>query len=106
MKRKLTSLSRRYAAALLEHLRRGPQASLQGALSLGCRAKQISRELQNRIAQTLLGIHVRLLGLKQGARVNAQGLKNEIAGTQRLVVESARSMRRIAGTIACESAKA
>jgi signal transduction histidine kinase len=58
--------------------------------------KKISRELQNEIAQTLLGINVRLLSLKQGGRIHTQGLKNEIAGTQRLVVKSAKSIRRVA----------
>jgi signal transduction histidine kinase len=55
--------------------------------------KKISRELQDEIAQTLLGINVRLLSLKQEARINSKGLKNEIAITQRLVVKSARSVR-------------
>jgi len=59
------------------------------------RAK-ISRELQDEIAQTLLGINVRLLSLKQEARVNTKGLKNEIACTQRLVEKSTRSVRRAA----------
>jgi len=58
--------------------------------------EKISRELQNEIAQTLLGINVRLLSLKQEARNNKKGLKNEIASTQRLVIKSAKSMRRIA----------
>ena len=58
--------------------------------------KNISRELQDKIAQTLLGINVRLLSLKQEARSNTKGLKNEIASTQRLVVKSAKSVRRIA----------
>jgi signal transduction histidine kinase len=58
--------------------------------------KNISRELQNKIAQTLLGINVRLLSLKQEARSNTKGLKNEIASTQRLVVKSAKSVRQIA----------
>jgi signal transduction histidine kinase len=56
--------------------------------------KKISRELQDEIAQTLLGINVRLLSLKQEARTNTKGLKNEIASTQRLVVKSAKSVRR------------
>ena len=56
----------------------------------------ISRELQDEIAQTLLGINVRLLSLKQQARVNSIGLKREIASTQRLVVASANSVRRLA----------
>lgn len=58
--------------------------------------QSISRELQDEIAQTLLGINVRLLSLKQEARRNTKGLKNEIASTQRLVAKSARSVRRVA----------
>ena len=61
--------------------------------------KKISRELQDEIAQTLLGINVRLLSLKQEARSNTKGLKNEIASTQRLVVKSARSVRQVARKI-------
>lgn len=55
--------------------------------------KKISRELQDEIAQTLLGINVRLLCLKQEARSDTDGLKNKIASTQRLVAKSANSMR-------------
>jgi signal transduction histidine kinase len=55
--------------------------------------KKISCELQDEIAQTLLGINVRLLSLKQEARSNSAGLKNEIASTQQLVAKSARSVR-------------
>jgi signal transduction histidine kinase len=58
--------------------------------------KKICRELQDEIAQTLLGINVRLVSLKQEARTNTKGLKNEIASTQRLVVKSAKSVRRAA----------
>jgi signal transduction histidine kinase len=58
--------------------------------------RQISRELQNEVAQTLLGINVRLHSLKQEARRNTKGLKNEIASAQRLVVKSARSVRHVA----------
>jgi len=58
--------------------------------------RKISRELQNEIAQTLLGINVRLLTLKQEARTNTKGLKNEIASTQRLVLKSAKSVRQVA----------
>jgi signal transduction histidine kinase len=55
--------------------------------------KKISHELQDEIAQTLLGINVRLLSLKQKARGNTKGLKNEIDKTQRLVLQSAKSVR-------------
>ena len=58
--------------------------------------KNISRELQDEIAQTLLGINVRLLSLKQEARSNTAGLRNEIASAQRLVTKSAKSVRRAA----------
>jgi signal transduction histidine kinase len=57
---------------------------------------KISHELQDEIAQTLLGINTRLVALKQKARSNTRGLKHEIASTQRLVVKSARSVRRFA----------
>jgi signal transduction histidine kinase len=56
----------------------------------------ISHELQDEIAQTLLGINVRLLSLKQAARSSTQGLKNQIASVQRLVVKSAKSVRQFA----------
>jgi signal transduction histidine kinase len=58
--------------------------------------KEISLELQNEIAQTLLGINVQLLSLKQEARINTMGLKNEIASAQRLAIKSAQSVRRVA----------
>ena len=61
--------------------------------------KKISRELQNEITQTLLGINVRLLTLKQEARTNTKGLKNEIASTQQLVLKSAKSVRRVANKL-------
>jgi signal transduction histidine kinase len=58
--------------------------------------RQIGRELQDEVAQTLLGINVRLHSLKKEARRNTKGLKNEIASAQRLVVKSAQSVRRVA----------
>ena len=58
--------------------------------------EKISHELRDEIAQTLLGINVRLLLLKQAARSKARGLKNEIASAQRLVVKSASLVRRLA----------
>jgi signal transduction histidine kinase len=58
--------------------------------------KKISRELRDEIAQTLLGINVRLVSLKQEARGNTKGLTNEIASTRRLVLKSAKSVRRVA----------
>lgn len=58
--------------------------------------KKISLELQDEVAQTLLGINVRLLTLKQASRVNTKGLRSEIASTQRLVAKSAKSICRFA----------
>ena len=55
--------------------------------------KKISLELQDDIAQTLLGINVRLLSLKQEAHKNTRGIKNDIASTQLLVAKSVRSVR-------------
>ncbi len=58
--------------------------------------KKISRELQDDIVQSLLGINVRLLSLKQDTRRNSKGLKQEIANTQVLVAKSANSMKQAA----------
>jgi len=58
--------------------------------------KKISRDLHDEIAQTLLGIHVRLLTLKKEAAINAHGLKKEIVSTQRLVDKSVKSIKRFA----------
>lgn len=58
--------------------------------------RKISSELQDQIAQTLLGINVRLITLQQEAKVNTKGLQDEIASTQRLVARSAKSVRRVA----------
>jgi len=57
---------------------------------------QVSRDLHNEIAQTLLGINVRLLTLKKDAAINATGLKKEIVNTQRLVDKSVKSIKRFA----------
>lgn len=57
--------------------------------------KKISSEWQDEIAQTLLGINVRLLCLRQEARQKTDGSKNTIASAERLVANSARSLRRM-----------
>jgi signal transduction histidine kinase len=62
--------------------------------------KKLSHDLQDEIAQTLLGINVRLLALKREALLNTEGLKKEIAGTQRLVDISVKSITRVAREIA------
>jgi len=58
--------------------------------------KQISSELQDEIGQTLLGINVRLISLKQEAHGNSKDLRKEIASTRHLVAKSAKSVRRAA----------
>jgi signal transduction histidine kinase len=58
------------------------------------RRTKISRDLHDEIAQTLLGINVRLLTLKKEATFNTEGLKKEIANTQRLVEKSKRTLSR------------
>jgi signal transduction histidine kinase len=58
--------------------------------------KRTSRELQDEIAQTLLGINVRLLTLEKEAAAGAKGFEKEIANTQRLVDKSVQSIKRFA----------
>lgn len=58
--------------------------------------KMISRELHDEIAQTLLGINIRLLTLKNEAASNVDCLKTEIASTQRLVQKSVKTLNRFA----------
>jgi signal transduction histidine kinase len=57
---------------------------------------EISRDLQHEIAQTLLGINIRLLKLKTEAAVNTQGIEKDIARTQHLVDISVASVKRFA----------
>lgn len=57
---------------------------------------KLSHELHDEIAQTLLGINVRLLTLKKAASARSEGLAKEIASTQRLVEKSVRSIDRFA----------
>ena len=56
--------------------------------------KKISHDLQDEVAQTLLGINVRLLTVKQAAGHNAKSLQQEIARTQRLVDMSVKTIER------------
>jgi len=58
--------------------------------------KKISHGLQDEIAQTLLGLNVRLLSLKQQTLANAEGLQKEIASARRLVDKSTKSIKRFA----------
>ena len=56
----------------------------------------ISRELYDVIAQTLIGINVRLAALKKEAALNTKGLDRHIARTQRLVEKSVDIVHRFA----------
>lgn len=58
--------------------------------------KKISRDLHDEIGQTLLGINVRLLALKIAAAAKTEGFSKEIAGTQRLVTQSMKTISRFA----------
>jgi signal transduction histidine kinase len=92
--------SRKHYAALLEeslamqtHLRR---LTHQILTAQEAERKKISHELRDEIAQTLLGIKIRLLTLKTAAKGGTASLKKEIANTQRLVQESVRSIDQFA----------
>jgi Histidine kinase len=56
--------------------------------------KKMSLQLQDEVAQTLLGIHVRLLALEKEAATSKNGIDDEIAATQRLVEESLKTISR------------
>ncbi len=81
---------------LQEHLR---QMTRQILLAQEDKRTKISRELHDEIAQTLLGINVRLVTLKREATVNAKGLKKEIANTRRLVEKSRKILGRFVGEL-------
>jgi signal transduction histidine kinase len=87
--RKLLKESRR----LQKHLQRLTHQILSAQED---KRKRISRELHDEIAQTLLGINVRLLTLKKEAAIDAGGFKKEIASTQRVVDKSVKSIKRFA----------
>ena len=57
---------------------------------------KISHELHDEVAQTLLGINVRLLTLKKAAHGSTASLRKVIASTQRTVKESIQSINRFA----------
>ena len=78
---------------LQKHLQR---LTYQILLAQEEKRKKNSRNLHDEIAQTLLGINVRLLTLKKETAINAIGLKKEIASTQRLVDKSVKIINRFA----------
>jgi signal transduction histidine kinase len=58
--------------------------------------KDLSRDLRDEVAQTLLGINVRLLVIKKGVAERGEGLAKEIATTQRVVEKSVKTINRFA----------
>lgn len=58
--------------------------------------KKMSLHLHDEIAQTLLGIHVKLLALKKDAAARNAGLNQEIATTQQLVEASVLTINQFA----------
>ncbi len=58
--------------------------------------KQMSHRLQEEIAQTLLGIHVRLLALKKATAASNASLNDEITTIEKLVAESVKITNRLA----------
>jgi len=79
--------------ALQKHLR---QLTYRTLLAQEDSRKKIGLDLQNEIAQTLLGINVRLLTVKQAAGLNAKSLLKELGGTERLVNLSAKTIKAVA----------
>ena len=58
--------------------------------------KKMSLQLQDEIAQTLLGIHVRLIALKKEVKVSQANVSRELAMTQRLISKSVTIIKRLA----------
>ncbi len=95
--RALKKSARRYARLLTESRRlqkRLQHLTHQLLSTQEKRRTKISRKLHDEIAQTLLGINVRLLTLKKEDTVNSKGFKKEIASTQRLVEKLVKTMSR------------
>ncbi len=97
---KAVRVSGEESARLLEESRR-LQAHLQGMAHRILTAHEderrtMSLKLQDEIAQTLLGIQIRLLTLEKEVSDNDENFKKEIAITQRLVEISVRAIRRFA----------
>ena len=97
---KALKTSEQHYAKLLEesrHLQRHLQQLTHRILSAQENdRKDISRDLRDEIAQTLLGINVRLLTLKKGAAAHTKRLAEEIAITQQLVEKSVETINHFA----------
>jgi signal transduction histidine kinase len=58
--------------------------------------KKLSHDLRDEIAQTLLGINVRLLTVRKSAAQHGHGFQKELASTQRLVDSSKKAIEQFA----------
>jgi signal transduction histidine kinase len=81
------------SARMQDHLRRLSHEILSAQEE---ERKKISRELHDRVAQTLIAINVKLAVLRKDATVNIAGLKKTLAGTQRLLDQSLSTVHRFA----------
>jgi two-component system, NarL family, sensor histidine kinase DegS len=81
------------SAQMQDHLRRLSHEILSAQEE---ERKKISRELHDRVAQTLIAINVKLAVLRRDATVNIAGLKKTLAGTQRLLDQSLGAVHRFA----------
>lgn len=92
--------SRRHYAVLLgdsERLQEGLRQLAHRALSMqDAERRTISRELQNEVNQTLLGISIRLAALRQEVQNNNRDLRKEIATTELQVQRSADQVFKVA----------
>lgn len=89
----------RYTRLLKEslHLQNGlRRVTYQALEAQEGQRKKISHDLQDEIAQTLVGVNVRLLSVQKEARGNTKDFQNELTGTQQLVVKSINSLQRAA----------
>jgi signal transduction histidine kinase len=64
--------------------------------------QRVSLHLQDEIVQGLLGIHVRLLTVKQAAKGRTADFRREIVRTQKLVLKSLRMIHRFAHELAVQ----
>ncbi len=99
----LKKRSDRYARLLKES--RALQQDLRRVTHQMLRAQEnqrlhLSRELQDVIAQTLLGIHVKLLALRRGSQATRKSIAGGIASTQKMVKSSARTVEKAAKGLA------
>lgn len=90
------------ARALVAHLREATHALISASED---ERKVVSIQLQDEIAQTLLGIHVRLLALKAEVTAGHFRLNSQIEKTRQLVEASLKSVEQFAHTLGIHHAQ-